>query len=229
MRDGLDHMNLRAPESSRSFVAKWWWVKWAGVIFLVGFLGSTAFRAVMAAFDSDRFPEALLVKVEALPFIFPLHMVTGGLALLLVPLALVLRGTRLHKWAGRVAVADIAIAGVTAIPVALTSPVTAIAAAGFATQGVIWLVLIAKGVWHIKRRQIRQHQSAMLMMAAVTSGAMFFRIYLALWALYGTGEGFKTFYSLDAWIAWALPLAITTVVITRPFPFAKREYVVPVK
>ena len=35
------------------------------------------------------------------------------------------------------------------------------------------------------------------MLAAVTSGAMFFRIYLALWAIYGTRRHLTTFYGLE--------------------------------
>ena len=186
-----------------------------GGILLAIFLLSTALRALLAAYDSDNFPEALLVKVEILPLIFPLHMVTGGLALVLVPVTYFLRGTQLHKWVGRLTVADIVVAGVTAIPVALTAPVAPMAAAGFSTQGLVWLLLIAKGVWHIRRGEIAAHRNAMLMMAAVTSGALFFRIYLALWAIFGNAEGFKTFYAVDSWVAWAVPLGITSFIVLR--------------
>ena len=41
-----------------------------------------AIKAVTAAFLNDDFPEGLAIKVELLPVIFPLHMVTGALALL---------------------------------------------------------------------------------------------------------------------------------------------------
>ena len=169
-----------------------------------------------------------MVKVEILPFIFPLHMATGGLALLLVPSALLLRGTRYHKWMGRFAAADIIVAGVTAIPVALTAPVAPLAAAGFSAQGILWLGLITKGVWHIRRGEIKAHQHAMLLVAAVTSGALFFRIYLALWAIFGTPAGFKIFYACDSWMAWILPLSVMVFFI-RPYPFAKRGYAEPVR
>ena len=100
----------------------------------------TAAKAVRETFDNGDFPEALAVKVDLLPIIFPIHMLTGGLALLLVPVAILLRGTRWHKWAGRVAGIDILCAGLTAIPVALTAPLTPVAAAGFSTQALCgWL------------------------------------------------------------------------------------------
>lgn len=208
MRDVIDHKTLRAPVRSFSFGVIRRSVKWLGLSLLTIFLVSTASRAIWAAYDNGNFPEALLVKVELLPVLFPLHMVTGGMALVSVPIAFLARHTLYHKWAGRIAAVDVIVAGITAIPVALTAPVAPLAAAGFSVQGVVWLGLIARGIWHIKHSDIRQHRNAMLMMAAVTSGALFFRIYLALWAIYGSPAGFKTFYAFDAWAAWALPLVV---------------------
>ena len=183
------------------------------LLVLAVFLMFTAAKAVRETFDNGNFPEALAVKVELLPIVFPIHMLTGGLALLLVPLAIVLRGTRWHRWAGRVAGVDILCAGVTAIPVALTAPLTPVAAAGFSTQALVWLALLAKGYWHIRRRDIAGHWQAMVMLAAVTSGAMFFRIYLALWAIYGSRRHLTVFYGVDSWVAWLLPLLFVAVIL----------------
>lgn len=180
---------------------------------LVVFASLTAIKALEEAFHNDQFPEALAVKVEQLPIIFPVHMITGGLALWLVPLALALRPTRWHRLAGRVAGVDILVAGITAIPVAYVSPVTTVSAAGFIAQALTWMALFAAGSWNIRQRNIEAHKVCMLLMAAVTSGAMFFRIYLALWAVYGTRAYFKVFYACDAWIAWSLPLMVMGLVL----------------
>ena len=173
----------------------------------------TAAKAFRETFDNGDFPEALAVKVDQLPIIFPIHMLTGGLALLLVPMALLLRGTRWHKWAGRVAGIDILCAGVTAIPVALTAPLTPVAAAGFSAQALVWMALLAKGYWHIRRRDIAGHWQTMVMLAAVTSGAVFFRIYLALWAIYGSRRQLTIFYGVDSWVAWLLPLVLVFLIL----------------
>ena len=180
----------------------------AAIAGLVYFTSITAIKAVEEAFHNQQFPEALAIKVEELPLIFPLHMVTGGLALFLVPLALVLglRRAAFHKLAGRVAAADVLIAGVTAIPVAYVMPVTLVSAAGFIAQALVWLGLLAAGIWNIRSGRVQAHQTCMLLLAAVTSGAMFFRVYLGLWAIYGSRKYFKVFYAVDAWIAWSLPL-----------------------
>jgi hypothetical protein len=182
---------------------------------VVVFVTYVALRGILEAYDNDDFPEALAVKLELLPLIFPLHMVTGGLALLLVPLALYLRGTAWHKWAGRIAAADILVAGVTAIPVALDVPVTKVSAAGFAAQAVAWLVLLGFGIWNIRAGRMAQHRACMLMLAAVTSGALFFRIYLGLWKVFGVGKYFTIFYAIDAWVAWGLPLVVMAVWVGR--------------
>jgi len=164
----------------------------------------------MAAFENDNFPESLAVKVEVMPILFPLHMLSGGLALLLVPLAIALRRRpRWHRMAGRIAAGDVAIAGITAFPVALVLPVTGWSAAGFTAQGFVWLLLLGLGLWHIRRGRIAAHRAMMVMLAATTSGAIFFRVYLALWAIFAHGRHFELFYACDAWIAWLLPLGIS--------------------
>ena len=137
-------------------------------------------------------------------------MVSGGLALLLVPLAIALRHhPRWHRLAGRIAAVDVAVAGITALPVALVVPVTMGSALGFTAQGCVWLALLALGIWHIRNGRIAAHRAMMVTLAATTSGAIFFRIYLALWAIFAHGRHFDLFYACDAWIAWALPLGIS--------------------
>ncbi|MFM5922833.1 MAG: DUF2306 domain-containing protein, partial [Novosphingobium sp.] len=145
----------------------------------------------------DDFPEALAIKVELLPWLFPLHMIAGGLALLLVPTTLLLRKRpRWHRPAGRITAAVVAVAGLTAFPVALIAPVTRLSAWGFAAQGAVWLVLLGLGLWNIRRRRIAAHRACMLLMAATTTGAVFFRVYLALFALYGDLRHYEAFYAL---------------------------------
>ena len=185
-------------------------VRWVILAAIAAFVIITASKAVSASFMNDDFPEGLAIKVELLPVIFPLHMVTGGLALLLVPLAIMLRHRpRWHRLAGRVAAADVLVAGITALPVALVVPVTMGSALGFTAQGCAWLTLLALGIWNIRNGRIAAHRAMMVMLAATTSGAIFFRIYLALWAIFAHGRHFDLFYACDAWIAWLLPLGIS--------------------
>ena len=182
---------------------------------LLLFVTYTAVRGITEAWDNDGFPESLAVKLELMPLVFPVHMITGGLALLLVPLTLYVRYTRWHTLVGRIAAVDILVAGITALPVALEAPVTKISAAGFAAQAIVWMVLLGLGFWNIRRGRVAQHRAFMLMLAAVTSGAMFFRVYLAFWKLLGPPHHFEAFYAFDAWVAWSLPLVAVMVWLRR--------------
>lgn len=191
-------------------------VRWAIVSAIAVFVTSVAAKALMQTFDQDDFPEALLVKVEALPVIFPLHMFAGALALVLIPLALLLRPwPRWHRATGRIAAVDVLVAGATAFPVAWTEPVTLWSGAGFMAQAAVWLSFLALGIWNIRCGRTEQHRACMLLMTATASGAVFFRIYLASWAILGHGRHFAAFYSADAWLAWLLPLAGTALVIKK--------------
>ena len=196
-------MNSNLDKASPRTGAVW---RWLLLTPLGVFVMYVAVRGISESFDNEGFPEALAVKLDLLPIIFPVHMVTGGLALLLVPLVLYLRGTRWHRFVGRIAAIDIFVAGLTAIPVAVVMPVTNTSAAGFVAQGITWIVLLGLGIWNIRGGRVTSHRACMLMLAAVTSGAMFFRIYLGLWKAVGMSKYFEAFYALDAWIAWGLPL-----------------------
>ena len=55
----------------------------------------------------------------------------------------------------------------------------------------------------------------MLLMAATTTGAIFFRIFLALWAMFGNFRHYEAFYAFDAWIAWTLPLCAMAIFLKR--------------
>ena len=195
----------------------------AASLFLVSpiaaFLLYTVWVALASAVWNDDFPESLAVKVELLPLIFPVHMVTGGLALILLPAAiLVRRDSRWHRPVGRIAAADVLVAGVTAYPVAWIAPVTFWSAMGFSAQATTWLALLAAGLYFIRRRRFAAHRACMLMMTATAMGAVFFRLYLGLFAMWGgASRWFETFYAADSWAAWMAPLAATAMLLrARP-------------
>lgn len=208
-------MNSDLDKTSLRIVAVWRWLMLAP---LGAFVMYVAVRGIFESFDNEGFPEALAVKLELLPIIFPVHMVTGGLALLLVPVVLYLRGTKWHRLVGRIAAIDILIAGITAVPVAVVMPVTSASAAGFVAQAITWIVLLGLGIWNIRGGRVASHRACMLMLAAVTSGALFFRVYLGLWKVFGVSKYFDAFYALDAWIAWGLPLIGMAIWLHRSAP-----------
>lgn len=180
------------------------------------FVIRTAILALYSPWQIDDFPEALAVKVELMPWIFPVHMVAGGLVLLLIPATLLVRRhARWHRPLGRITALVVLAAGLTAFPVALVAPVTQVSAWGFAAQGTVWLVLLGLGLRNIRLKRLRAHRAAMLLMAATATGAVFFRVYLALWAILGDLRHYEMFYAIDAWIAWSLPLIGCAIFLKR--------------
>ena len=180
------------------------------------FVIRTAVLALTSPWQVDDFPEALAVKVELLPWIFPLHMIAGGLVLLLIPATLLARHKpRWHRPLGRITAMVVLTAGLTAFPVALIAPVTPVSAWGFAAQGAVWLMLVGLGLHNVRLKRFHAHRAAMLLMAATTTGAVFFRIYLALWAIFGDMRHYELFYALDAWIAWTFPLIGMAIFLKR--------------
>lgn len=176
----------------------------------------TAWIAFVSAFSNDDFPEALAIKVELLPLIFPVHMVSGALALILLPLTIaVRRSPTWHRPLGRIAAVDVLIAGITAYPVAWAAPVTFWSAMGFSMQATTWLTLLALGIVNIRQRRYAAHWTCMLLMTATAMGAVFFRVYLGLFAMWGPSRRFDAFYACDAWLAWLLPLGVTALVLAR--------------
>jgi uncharacterized membrane protein len=197
-------------------VPKWRIARLALISAIFVFVTYVGVKGFWSAFYNDDFPESLAVKVELLPFIFPLHMVTGAAALLLLPLAYSLRAKRRwHRLVGRIAAVDVLISGVTAYPVAWEVPVTSWSAAGFSAQASVWLVLLGAGIYNIRRGRVALHRACMLMMVATTSGAIFFRIFLGVWARLGDYRHFEIFYACDAWAAWMLPLTVTAWLVAR--------------
>ena len=177
------------------------------VAFACCFVLYVALTALGEAFVNDQFPEPLAIKLERWPILFPVHMLSGGLALLLIPLAILLRDRpEVHRVVGRIAAIDIMIAGLTAFPVAWIAPVSAWSGAGFIAQAVVWMSLLALGIWHIRHRRRARPRAYMLLAAATAVGAILFRVFLALWAVLGTPRHFVLFYSIDAWVAWLGPL-----------------------
>lgn len=177
---------------------------------------ATSAKAAIAAFDNADFSELLAVKLEQLPVVFPLHMIAGAIALVLAPVALALRHRpQWHKPAGGIAAVSVAVAGVTAYPVAWIAPVSTWSAFGFIAQATVWLALLVAGIAFIRRGRVAEHRACMLMMLAVTSGAIFFRIHLAIWAIFAHGRYFELFYACNAWVAWLLPLALAALALQR--------------
>jgi uncharacterized membrane protein YozB (DUF420 family) len=162
-------------------------------------------------------PYPLALVLRRLPIIFPLHMVSAGLALILIPIAAALRHRRrIHRMVGRITAVFVCIGAVTALAVAVASEASLAARAGLFAQGIVWLALLAMAVAAIRRRERARHARLMLAMAAVASGAILLRLTLA--GAIALNLPFDTAYAVAAWACWIIPLAALLVLQPNTTP-----------
>jgi Predicted membrane protein (DUF2306) len=160
-----------------------------------------------------RLPYELALVDQRLPVLFRAHMMSSGLALLLVPSAIACHGFSLHKVLGRSAAALVIAGGATALPVAMASEASWAARVGFSTQAIVWLALVLAAVSAIRRADRIRHMWLMLAVAAVASGALWLR--LASWMAVKSGLPFEASYALAAWLSWMLPLGAIALLARR--------------
>ena len=144
---------------------------------------------------------------QKLPVVFRLHMLSSAGALLLIPVVLALRGdAELHRRTGWVLGAFVVIGGLSAFPVAIWSHSSIAARAGFFVQGLVWLGLLAGAIIAIRQGDRRRHVLLMLGMAAVTTGAVWFRLITgtAIWLDWP----FEASYAAASWLGWLVPLGL---------------------
>ncbi len=151
----------------------------------------------------------MFVLDQRVPIVFRVHMVSSAFALLLLPLVIGLRHRpRVHRKLGRVLGFFVVVGALTALPVAVMSHSSFAAQAGFFVQGLVWLALLTAGLMAIRRRDRATHARFMVAMAAVTTGAIWFRVL--------TGSAimlelpFETSYAVASWLGWLIPLTIVT-------------------
>jgi uncharacterized membrane protein len=163
--------------------------------------------AMLSGAGLVRLPFEMFVLAERLPFLFRAHMLSAAAALLLLPAVLASRKRPdLHRALGRSLGGFVVLGGLTALPVAVLSQSGPLARAGFFVQGLVWLWLLAKGWTSIRAGDRARHIRFMLATAAVTTGAVWFRL------LTGTAIilqlPFEAAYAFAAWAGWLVPLVL---------------------
>lgn len=144
---------------------------------------------------------------ERLPVIFRLHMVASALALLMLPAVIAARRQpHVHRTLGRLLGVFVFAGGISALPVAIFSNSSELARAGFFVQGLVWMALFFSAVRAIRTRRIELHARLMLAMAAVTTGAVWFRAVTGSAILLGLP--FEATYTAAAWLCWLLPMMV---------------------
>ncbi|MCU0954086.1 MAG: DUF2306 domain-containing protein [Hyphomicrobium sp.] len=142
-----------------------------------------------------------------LPVVFRIHMISSAIVLLLLPVVIAVRFRPwLHRRIGWTLGAFVVAGGLTAIPVAIFSFSWWPARIGFLAQGVVWLWLFYAASRSIRQGDRERHARLMFAMAAVTTGAVWFR--LATGTALLLDWPFDPVYAASAWLCWLVPLAL---------------------
>jgi uncharacterized membrane protein len=167
-----------------------------------------AVAALGSAIGIPELPEPLAELEQRLPVVFRVHMLSSGLALLLLPWTIALRShPPIHRVFGGLCAVLVFVGAFTSLPTALQSGAPTLARIGFSIQGMLCLAFLAAAVRAIRMGDIEQHARFMLQMSAIIFGAVILRIMMALATR--CGLPFDTAYAAIAWLSWLLPL--TTV------------------
>ena len=160
---------------------------------------------------------------------FYVHVVGGGLALVLGPLQF-WRGLRtrhpiVHRWIGRtylVAVGAAAFAGLALAPV---NQAGLVGLFGFGALGVLWLLTGWRGYRAIRARDVASHRAWMMRNFALTYAAVMLRIWLPLLIVsqiplagpggFDAGAAFANAYAVVPFLCWLPNLVVAEWLIRR--------------
>lgn len=143
--------------------------------------------------------------------ILAVHMVAGGLAVLLVPVQVSRmwrRGDRRkHVYLGWALVPIVTIAALTTPPISFNMSEPLWSEIGFALGSVAWFTALVMGMWAIKTKQYVRHQRWMVMMAALSFGAVSFRLQLPLLRIFWDMDVVFPYLGWTCWVPNVLVVA----------------------
>ncbi len=163
------------------------------------------------------------IAANGLPLAVKAHIATASVALLLSPWQLWpgLRRRRpgLHRWIGRGYVVSALAGGLTGVAAATATTYGAVAGAGFAVLGVLWVASTWQGLTAARARDLMRHRQWMVRSFALAFAAVTLRFYLPLAAVLGID--FAVAYPVVAWLSWVPNLLVAEVAVRRMTPSAK--------
>jgi hypothetical protein len=170
----------------------------------------TGLAALGSAVGIPPLPPPLALLDQRLPGVFRLHMLAAGLALILLPCAILLRHRpSLHRPVGRAAASCLLVGAAAALPSAIASEAVPAAKLGFLAQGGLCITLLILALVAIRKGQRARHAQLMQQAAAIAFGAVVLRLMLV--PAVQLELPFDVAYAVIAWVSWAVPLAAVTM------------------
>jgi len=183
-------------------------ILWAVMVLLALGVG---LYALAFFFFFDLFNPDFQARFELAPVSARLHIIPGGLALILGGFQFSNRLRSLypvwHRSAGTVYVLAVIMGGVGGMLLAPNANGGAANSFGFASLAVLWLYSIAQAYRYARQRSWIQHQRWMIRNYALTLAAVGLRLELPLLQMIG-GMDFDAAYAIVAWLCWIPNLII---------------------
>ncbi|WP_224814884.1 DUF2306 domain-containing protein [Hasllibacter sp. MH4015] len=160
----------------------------------------------------SRGADHVAYHIENVGSILAVHMVAGGLAVLLVPLQVSRmwrRGDRRkHVYLGWALVPIVTIAALTTPPISFNMALPFWSEAGFALGSVAWFGALVMGMWYIRQRDFEYHRRWMVMMAALSFGAVSFRLQLPILRLFWDMDVVFPYLGWTCWVPNVIVVAL---------------------
>ena len=176
---------------------------WTIMVILASLTALASTRYVMGG--ATMIPPPLKPNFLGHSLLFYIHISAASVALLIGPWQffgpLRRRFRAAHRGLGALYVVACGIGGLAAFPIAIGSNGGPVAAAGFITLAVLWLITTFQAVSAIARGDVQAHRRWMRRSFALTLAGVTLRLYLPL-ALMGV-VAFPVAYAAIAWLCWA--------------------------
>lgn len=127
------------------------------------------------------------------------------------------RRPAIHRWTGRTYGVAVLLGGIGGLWMALDSFDRPVAALGFGTLAILWLLFTARGVAAARARRFDAHRAAMIRSFALAFGAVTLRVQLPIFFIFILPEG-STYLDASpyvAWTAWVPNLLIAELWLRR--------------
>ncbi len=186
---------------------------------------SGSLSALAAQGDSGALAANYVDRPAVIQAAFYLHIIFGGLALLLSPLQFSarLRGRapRGHRAIGRVALASIVVGGLAGVVLSTTNLAGPIGTAGFGLLGVLWVIFAGTAFRAIRGGDVPAHRRWMVRAFALTYAAVTLRLWLGVLIAAQASQGvdaqvaFDRAYAIVPFLCWAPNLLVAELYLRR--------------